>query len=121
MCLKQKKIRFKARIKLNHNIDNCGVVKTYTTSLYGLSGRLITPAIPSKASLRELLPRRSALVLLSCRCVSWAFVLLEFLFYSHLFMLLGRSLMTIDSLESRTQIQLVNFLYRYSYSYNSFH
>ena len=34
MSLKQKKIEFKARIKLNHNIDNCGVVKTYTTSLY---------------------------------------------------------------------------------------
>ena len=32
--LKQKKIKFKARIKLNHNIDNCDVVKTYTTSLY---------------------------------------------------------------------------------------
>ena len=28
MSLKQKKIKFKARIKLNHNIDNCGVVKT---------------------------------------------------------------------------------------------
>ena len=34
MSLKQKKIKFKARIKLNHNIGNCGVVKTHTTSLY---------------------------------------------------------------------------------------